>query len=666
MKKTKLLVLILSLALLVSGIVGISASAADADSTVAIEGKSISYMEVSTLVVAVSYENAELAEVKLNVWYGEKAGDPTVLTTTETIEVGGKACAMFVLDGTPAKNVADRVYYEAFIEGTEVKTALESYSVLEYALEGVVNSADAAEAARYQSIITYATSIQEWLKADGKFDGTLAKDYSYVQIEGGTLDGTSTYGVFANGTTITPVGEDVVDWDVTVNGVSNTVASGAEIEITGNTKITANRSVLVEDNTALDFEDGNIPTALTPTISSSSYGSATVQTVTGADGNTENKALVLNSTSNVSNNTLKFDFTKTAENCNTVVFEADFKATWDSTIAGNRQFLHFYINDKNGNTAEWSMLRASNSSTLVLYTRDSQSGSFYNTTAIGAQDTWYNIRFEYTVIDTLVRYTVFVNDTTVNVTDKYYSGTTPIAASDIESFVIKTNIVSGHQGVSTVTFDNVRFEQTNLASPETFENVTNIPSNIKTMFNSGSGDLDVVTTKDKNGDKTNALKLEAGGNDWLLFNVAKPTASANALVFDTDIYFDSSSQGTLDLQFARGTSTTFAMLIDMNANGAYLRTSDGTTIANVGLGEADKWINLRVELVEVSSTSATLTVYVDGVALENVNGITVTTRYDIVTDNDNDATNTVFFKAWGSTNAKVLFDNVKFEEFVAN
>ncbi len=666
MKKTKLLVLILSLALLVSGIVGISASAEDADPSIAIEGKNISYMEVSTLVVAVSYENADLKDVKLNVWYGEKSGDATILTTTETIEVGGKECAMFVLDGTTAKNIADRVYYEAFVEGTEVKTALESYSVLEYALEGVVNSTDAAEAARYQSIITYATSIQEWLKADGKFEGALAKDYSYVQIEGGTLDGTSTYGIFVNGTTITPVGEGVVDWNVTVNSASSSVALGTAIEITGNTKITANRSVLIEDNTALDFEDGNIPTAITPTISSSSYGSATVQTVTGADGNTGNKALVLNSTSNVSNNTLKFDFTKTSENYNTVVFEADIKATWDSNISGgSRQFLHFYINDTNGNTAEWSMLRGS-SSALVLYTRDSASNSFYNTTAISAQDTWYNIRFEYTVIDNLVRYTVLINDTIINVTDKYYSGTTPISASDITSFVIKTNIVSGHQGASAVTFDNVRFEQTNIASPETFENVTSVPSNIKTMINSDSGKLDVVTTKDNDGNSTNALKFNAGVNDWLLFNVSKPTASANALVFDSDIYFDSSSQGTLDLQFARGTSTNFAMLIDMNAVGAYLRTSDGTTIANVGLGEADKWINLRVELVEISSTSATLTVYVNGVALENVNGITVTTRYEVVTDNDNDATNTVFFKSWSSTNATVLFDNVKFEEYVAN
>ena len=665
MKKTKLLVLILSLALLVCGALGISASAGDSDPTVAIEGKNISYMEVSTLVVAVSYENTSLENVKLNVWYGAKDGAPSVLSTTETVEVGGKECAMFVLDGTTAKDIADKVYFEAFVDGSDVKTATETYSVLEFALEGVVNSTDAKEIARYQSIITYATSIQEWLKADGKFDGTLAKDYSYVQVEGGTIDGL-TKGVFANGTALTPSGNGVTSWNVTVNGETENIAVDTPIEITGNTKISANRSVLVEDNTALDFEDGNIPSAVTPTITSSSYGSATVQTVTGADGNTENKALVLNSTSNVSNNTLKFDFTKTTENCNTVVFEADFKATWDSNISsGSRQFLHFYINDTNGNTAEWSMLRGSSSS-LVLYTRDSASAAFYNNTAISAKDTWYNIRFEYTVIDNLVRYTVLINDTIINVTDKYYSGTAPIAASDIASFVIKTNIVSGHQGASTVTFDNVRFEQTTLASPETFENVTSIPSNIKTMMNSDSGKLDVVVTKDNDGNSTNALKFNAGGNDWLLFNVSKPTASANALVFDSDIYFDSSSQGTLDLQFARGTSTTFAMLIDMNANGAYLRTSDGTTIANVGLGDADKWINLRVELTEVSSTSATLTVYVNGVALENVNAITVTTRYDVVTDNDNDATNTVFFKSWGTTNATVLFDNVKFEEFVAN
>ncbi|MBQ8583998.1 MAG: hypothetical protein IJ488_05250 [Clostridia bacterium] len=466
MKKTKLLVLILSLALLVSGIVGISASAADADSTVAIEGKSISYMEVSTLVVAVSYENAELAEVKLNVWYGEKTDDPTVLTTTETIEVGGKACAMFVLDGTPAKNVADRVYYEAFIEGTEVKTALESYSVLEYALEGVVNSADAAEAARYQSIITYATSIQEWLKADGKFDGTLAKDYSYVQIEGGTLDENgTTKGVYANGTIITPVGEGVSNWAMDVNGAITVIAAGESFTVNGNANI--------EPSDYFEtFEDGILPDTIQSvdthptTINLGNTYPVIAPTIEEIEGR-EGKVLSMSLSRTYTKKTiLKIsDTTKPEAGADMVEFSADFMLS-PSTNATSVEFFNLVFTDSEGNTAYDIVLR-NNSNTsgdtkgnigLVIRTH---AGGDSRTFLSQGLDTWFNLRVTYAYDETNgLSVNIYANNNLVSEFTVPYDADTYVDDSAITNayIILDGNSQAAQTLNGTAYLDNLKFE----------------------------------------------------------------------------------------------------------------------------------------------------------------------------------------------------------------
>ena len=462
MKKTKLLVLILSLALLVSGIVGISASAADADSTVAIEGKSISYMEVSTLVVAVSYENAELAEVKLNVWYGEKAGDPTVLTTTETIEVNEKDCAMFVLDGTPAKDIADRVYYEAFIEGTEVKTALESYSVLEYALEGVVNSADAAEAARYQSIITYATSVQEWLKADGKFEGILAKDYSYVQIEGGTLDGTAVKGVYANGTTITPVGEDVSNWAMDVNGAITVIAAGESFTVNGNANI--------EPSDYFEtFEDGTLPDTIQsvsthPTIPNlgNTY-TANAPTIGIVDNNATN-ALLLKGNYQSTKTFAKVSETTVAESgANKVVFETDIAFNW-STSGSDKEFFNIVLTDASGNIAFNLVGRNYQTGTNIqAVLRDSTGASKSTFTLISGANgySWHKLRIEYSYDETNgLAISIYVDNTLKTTWTTAYTSGTYIDDTDIANVYLLLNARtdSSHVINSTVALDNLKFE----------------------------------------------------------------------------------------------------------------------------------------------------------------------------------------------------------------
>ena len=76
MKKTnnyKFLALVISLALLVCGIITITASAAEpvaanADASLSIYKKNVSFQNSPQLVFAVAYENCEPANITLDVW----------------------------------------------------------------------------------------------------------------------------------------------------------------------------------------------------------------------------------------------------------------------------------------------------------------------------------------------------------------------------------------------------------------------------------------------------------------------------------------------------------------------------------------------------------------------------------------------------------------------
>ena len=468
MKKTKLLVLILSLALLVCGALGISASAGDSDPTVAIEGKNISYMEVSTLVVAVSYENTSLENVKLNVWYGAKDGAPSILSTTETVEVGGKECAMFVLDGTTAKDIADKVYFEAFVDGSDVKTATETYSVLEFALEGVVNSTDAKEIARYQSIITYATSIQEWLKADGKFDGTLAKDYSYVQVEDGTIDGL-TKGVFANGTAVTPAGENVKSWSITYteNGetVTDVIKPGESFTVKGNTKIEPSEYFET-------FEDGTLPTTIQavnthPSVvnlnNSYTISNPVVAPLEGRDG----KVLWISTAYQSSKTILKISETSAADtNANAVEFSTDIRLS-PNTNGTQCEFFNLVLSDANGNVAFNIVLRNNSNSTdsakgnVGLVIRTPSGAKDTRTLLANGLDTWFNLRvvYSYDANTSTLAVTVYVNGNSLATFNMPYNEGAYIDDSAITNAYVIVNGNSGSHAINAkVYLDNVKFE----------------------------------------------------------------------------------------------------------------------------------------------------------------------------------------------------------------
>ena len=221
MKTSKILCLVLTLALLVIGAVAVTASAAEAPS-VEIASKNLSYDSNISILFAVKTENTDVAP-KLNVYTmadGElsfkKSVDAIFTPANSNAEVGYADAYIFFTDGIVAKSLDTEIYVEAVVtvDGTDYKSAMERYSVVEYCHE--MNAKKSTT--DYNDIINYGARVQKMLEADGKFSGAYASDYKYVTIEGGTLDGKFDSGIYLTGDKVYPQADGAKAW-ATADGI---------------------------------------------------------------------------------------------------------------------------------------------------------------------------------------------------------------------------------------------------------------------------------------------------------------------------------------------------------------------------------------------------------------------------------------------------------------
>ncbi len=222
MKKTRLLVLMLALALLVCGAIGISASAADGEPALTLK-KNVSFLDNPSLVFAVEGVD-EGAEVELRVY---ASADATEYYTAAAIEGGvvidEVTYPAFYLAGIFPKDIANEVYVKA-VSG-EKESALLRYSILEFALEGIYKytGVDDELAEIYKNIIDYSSGIQTLLARDGKFEGINAADYKYVDITDGNVDGKSNFITTEDTVTVSYTGAVPKEGKITFNGWNTTI-----------------------------------------------------------------------------------------------------------------------------------------------------------------------------------------------------------------------------------------------------------------------------------------------------------------------------------------------------------------------------------------------------------------------------------------------------------
>lgn len=427
MKKTnsiKILVLAISLALLICGIVGVTvsaesetaseASAVNADASLSIYKKNVSFQNAPQLVFAVGYENLDPATVTLDVWYGEKSGEAATVTSFGNVTVDGKAYLGFAVEPADPKDIDKLVYVQA--KSGDVVSEVERYSILEFAWAGIMTASSDAAAADYCNIIDYSASVQKWLTASGKFNGTPVENYFYVRAEGVALDDGYDSGIFTSPVTFT-LGESALGWNVTTyaNGTkTNEVkAAGTQITASASTICTPVEKIVPQQvaGTPVDFENitlndkfqGGAGTTLavgnTTNSATQTDGRVGIKETVDKDGKTT-KAYYVDSNSGASD-TIRFqsmgddvDASKLA-GVNAFVFETDIKIDFANTT---NTVILLRLGDATGSGcyAYRSNMRLNATTHTIEFwdTRaDGGNGGFVQTSLKSGD--WFKLRIEY-------------------------------------------------------------------------------------------------------------------------------------------------------------------------------------------------------------------------------------------------------------------------------
>lgn len=228
MKKTRLLVLILALALLVCGAIGISVNAAEGDASLTVVGKNLSFENEPRLVFAIK---AEGVTDEISVIYSENEDmtDAKTAVALGNMDVNGTEYPAFALEGVNPKDVSKVFYVKAVAGGVE--SAVVKYSVLEWALEGAVTT----DKAIFDAAVAYYAAVQDELN----YGGTHADEYKYVKVVDGKIGEADFVLTTEDSVTLTYTGASAISgWNIEYVDGTTATANPGTVAITKSCKIT--------------------------------------------------------------------------------------------------------------------------------------------------------------------------------------------------------------------------------------------------------------------------------------------------------------------------------------------------------------------------------------------------------------------------------------------
>ena len=241
----QIFVLILSLALIIGAVFGISAVAEEAEIVDGdIKATSIIHGDKIQISIRVAAENAENVEVRYT-WAGENA------KTAAYVCDNGDGTHTYATEGVAAYDIGKVAHIASYVNGEVVEEGDYSVAHFLYAMlyrDGIISSeeeADIAAADCYKALLAYGAASQTHLSAGPALpvDGLVCVYTTYNGSEATiTVNGDSTYYFDANATTatITPAAISMVDgwgllgWKVTSpDGTVKEYESDAEIVVSG-------------------------------------------------------------------------------------------------------------------------------------------------------------------------------------------------------------------------------------------------------------------------------------------------------------------------------------------------------------------------------------------------------------------------------------------------
>ena len=197
-KQFKVLAIALSLLLLVTACIGIGVSAEGEEKSLKVISQNVAYSEQMYLYYAVFFENVDTDGMVLNVYTANpdtSAAEPiaTVSYHEEVVIDGANGetytCRAFRTPGVALKNLATKFYVQAVAEdGT--KSAVKSYSVVEYFNEMIYNADSDEKIEAYRKMLEAGDAAQyilDYYPNGNKND--IPSNYEYIIVNDGTANG---------------------------------------------------------------------------------------------------------------------------------------------------------------------------------------------------------------------------------------------------------------------------------------------------------------------------------------------------------------------------------------------------------------------------------------------------------------------------------------------
>lgn len=263
---SKIALLAFSLALVICAIFAMTANAA---TTPEIANMNVEYTDKFCLVYAVPADTVQGGSATLYIYDEDPATGAEYIkdyTLTKTTPAGKKEAGgvgldyeayVFYTDGVAAMSL-DQVFYAQVVDANNNKSAIKSYSVVEYLytrladVDGKQNTEK--QNTLYESVIAFGTAAQnQFLKEDVLASTTLISDYYYFTAVGCTVNG-KTSGVLPLNktfdieydkasssaytlTTYTSYDKSEGETETTVSGKNLNVVSGKRVHIEAETSV---------------------------------------------------------------------------------------------------------------------------------------------------------------------------------------------------------------------------------------------------------------------------------------------------------------------------------------------------------------------------------------------------------------------------------------------
>ena len=270
-KAIKFTILALSLVLIIGAAIGIGVSAEGEELSVEITKRNIAYGDVIKVLFAVDDTNAGGNDVEMLYYLEDPQANPDAKAYKgapyeDGYTEGDVTYPAFYTAAFPAKDIDKQVYAQAHIVDTDVYSEIVRYSVVEYLNKRLyVDTITENQKGLYESLLTYGAFAQKVLlnEDDDPYNDVtqFVDEMVYVSIEGGTLDGKYSTGVYYPGDKITPYVEGAVMWNVEFTDADGNL--GFDATRNGEYYTVAGRSFIsLNTNAALpSYFDTHFPTS---------------------------------------------------------------------------------------------------------------------------------------------------------------------------------------------------------------------------------------------------------------------------------------------------------------------------------------------------------------------------------------------------------------------